>query len=309
MRLVVLTGGTGGAKLIQGLTGELEAAALTIVCNTADDVILHGLHISPDLDTIMYTLAGMNDGSRGWGIQSDTFNVLEQLDQLGAETWFKLGDKDFATHITRTRLLREGFTLQSVTEFLCGRLNIRAKIHPMSNDRVQTRIQTPIGEVSFQEYFVKERWQLQVNDVFYTGITDSRPAPGILEAISAATAIIICPSNPVTSIGPILGIPGIREALRSRAGRILAVSPIVGECAVSGPAHILMAAKGWTGSALGVAQAYADFLDTLLIDTADVNLKSSIEALDIASVSTSIVMHSLADKRRLAREVIELVTK
>jgi LPPG:FO 2-phospho-L-lactate transferase len=308
-RLVVLTGGTGGAKLIQGLAHEIEPADLTIVCNTADDVTLHGLHVSPDLDTIMYTLAGMSDEARGWGIQSDSFTVLEQLSRLGAEIWFKLGDKDLATHITRTRLLREGLTLREVTEYFCHRLGIRANIFPMSNDRVETRIQTPAGEVSFQEYFVKGKWQAKVSGVFYAGIGKSRPAPGILDNIRAANAIIICPSNPVTSIGPILGVSGMREALRAQRRKIIAVSPIIGECAVSGPAHMLMAARGWKTSALGVAEAYADIIEALVIDSADADLKSAIEALDINAVSTSIVMPSLSDKCRLAREVIDLVGK
>ena len=307
--LVVLTGGTGGAKLIHGLSQVVRAEELTIVCNTADDFILHGLDISPDLDTIMYTLAGISDVGRGWGIQNDTFTVLQQMGNLGADTWFKLGDRDFATHIIRTRLLRDGLTLQQVTECLCKKLDVRATILPVSNDRIKTRVQTSDGEISFQEYFVRHRWQPEVKAVFYSGISDSRPAPGVVEAISAATAVIVCPSNPVTSIGPILGVPGIREALRSAPGRIIAVSPIIGASAVSGPAHKLMAAQGSTASALGVAQSYADFADVLFIDVADENLKDAIEALGITVVTTSILMPSLADKRRLAREVMAVVAK
>ena len=307
--LVVLTGGTGGAKLIEGLGHEIDPAQLTIICNTADDFVLHGLNISPDLDTIIYTLAGLSDPAQGWGIQGDTFRVLQQLEKLGGETWFKLGDKDIATHITRTRLLRAGLKLSDVTDRLREHLQIKARIFPMSNDGIETRVETPEGIISFQEYFVKRRWQPEVKKIFYAGVEQSRPAPGVLEAIRGAAAIIICPSNPVTSIGPILAVPGIRNALKQATAPVVGVSPMIGESAISGPAHKLMVAQRMDPSALGAARGYADFLDQFVIDSEDEALTSKFETLGIGVVATSIRMKSLADKQGLARQVLALVDK
>ena len=307
--LVALTGGTGGAKLIEGLSHEVDSVELTIVCNTADDFVMHGLNISPDLDTIMYTLAGMSDSAKGWGVQDDTFSVLAQLEKLGAEAWFKLGDRDIATHILRTHLLRAGFKLSDVTERLRNCLGIKARILPMSNDEVETRIETLEGEISFQEYFVKQRWQPEVKRVFYAGVERSRSAPGVLEAIHDAAKIVICPSNPVTSIGPILAIPGVRDALRRATARVVGVSPMIGESAISGPAHKLMVAQDIDPSTLGVAKAYADFLDRFVIDREDEKLRGKIESLGIKVAATSVIMKSLDDKRRLAGEVLALFEK
>lgn len=307
--LVVLTGGTGGAKLIYGLSLETRPEALFIVCNTADDCILHGLYVSPDIDTITYTLAGISDVTKGWGIEADTFNALEQLARYGRETWFKLGDRDLATHIARTQRLAEGITLSQVTEEIRCAFGVKATILPMSDDRVETRIDTPEGEMSFQEFFVKKRWQPEVKRVLSSGADKSRPAPGVVEAIRKATAVIICPSNPVTSIGPILAVPGIRESLRETASRVIGVSPIIGGAPVSGPAHKLMAAVGMEVSASGVAKNYADFMDACVIDTEDRKQGEEIEALGISVETTSIRMDSLADKRRLAREVMALIEK
>ena len=306
--LVVLTGGTGGAKLIEGLSHAIDVAQLTVVCNTADDFVLHGLNISPDLDTIMYTLAGLSDIAKGWGIQDDTFTVLTQLERLGGETWFRLGDRDIATHITRTRLLRAGLKLSDVTDRLRDSLGLKTRILPMSDDGIETRVETSEGEISFQEYFVKRRWQPDVKKVFYAG-AKSRPAPGVLEAIGNAAGIIICPSNPVTSIGPILAVPGIRDALKQVNVSIVGVSPMIGESAISGPAHKLMAAQGMEPSALGAAKGYADFLDQFVIDNEDEALTNKLETLGIRVAVTSIRMKTLADKRRLARQVLALVDK
>ena len=307
--LVVLTGGTGGAKLIEGLSYEIDPAQLTIICNTADDFVLHGLNISPDLDTIMYTLAGLSDGEKGWGIQNDTFTVLAQLEKFGGEAWFKLGDKDIATHITRTRLLRAGLKLSDVTARLTNDLGIKARLLPMSNDAIETRVETPDGEISFQEYFVKQRWRPEVKKIFYAGVENSRTAPGVLETIRGAAAIIICPSNPITSIGPILAVPGVRDALNEVTVPVVGVSPIIGETAISGPAHKLMAAQGVEPSALGAAKSYADFLDRFVVDSEDENLRGKLETLGIKVVATSIRMNSLADKQRLARQVLALIEK
>jgi len=307
--LVVLTGGTGGAKLVRGLSQELDPSELTIVGNTADDFVLHGLHISPDLDTIMYTLAGMADTSKGWGVQGDTFTVLAQLKKLGAETWFKLGDQDLATHITRTRLLRQELKLSEVTDRLKNALGVRATIIPMTDGAVETRVETRQGEISFQEYFVKHRWRLEVKKILYAGIESSKPAPGVMEAIRDASGIIICPSNPVTSIGPILAVPGMKDAIKNAAAAVIGVSPIIGDSAISGPAHKLMAAQGWEPSAFGVAKVYSDFVDTLLIDSADEMLREKIQSLGIKVVATPIRIDSNSEKRRLAREVLALVEK
>ena len=307
--LVVLTGGTGGAKLIEGLSHEVDPAELTIICNTADDFVLHGLNISPDLDTIMYTLAGLSDPEQGWGIRGDTFTVLQQLEKLGGDAWFKLGDRDIATHITRTRLLRDGLELSEVTDLLRRQLHIKSRIFSMSNDGIETRVDTAEGEISFQEYFVKRRWQPEVRKVFYAGVESSRPAPGVLQAIGDAAGIVICPSNPVTSIGPIVAVPGIRDALKQATAPVIGVSPIIGESAISGPAHKLMAAQGMEPSALGVAKGYVGFLNRFVIDSEDEALTSKLEALGIGVVVTSIRMKSLGDKQRLARQVLALFDK
>jgi LPPG:FO 2-phospho-L-lactate transferase len=305
--LVVLTGGTGGAKLIHGLSLEISPEELCIVCNTGDDFVLHGLHISPDLDTIAYTLGGVADTEKGWGIQGDTFAALEWLEKYGGESWFKLGDRDLATHITRSRLLREGLTLAQVTERIGKSLGVKAALLPMSNDPVETKIQTPAGEISFQEYFVKRRWSVEVSGVSYAGAQASLPAPGVLDALRDARGVIVCPSNPVTSIGSILAVPGIREALRETKAAVLAVSPIIGGRPVSGPADRLMAADGMEISSFGVAKAYADFVDLFALAPEDKNWRTRIEALGVKTVEKTIRMNSLNDKRNLARELLALL--
>ncbi|MBI1997600.1 MAG: 2-phospho-L-lactate transferase [Deltaproteobacteria bacterium] len=307
--IVVLTGGTGGAKLIDGLAAEIDPAELTIICNTGDDCIFHGLHISPDIDTVAYTLAGLIDDAKGWGIKGDTFTTLEQLGRLGADTWFKLGDKDFATHLMRTRLLSESLTLSQVTSHIRRTLGVKAALLPMSDERIETRLKTADKEFSFQEYFVKERWQPEVSKVFYAGVEKSKPAPGVLDAIGSGSGIIIGPSNPVTSIGPILAVPGIRDALKETSATVVGVSPIIGASAITGPAHKLMAAMGMGTSALGVARAYADFLDVFVVANEDKSLRAEIEELNVRAVTADIRMNSPADKKRLAREVLALVKK
>jgi LPPG:FO 2-phospho-L-lactate transferase len=257
----------------------------------------------------MYTLAGMSDSAKGWGVQDDTFGVLAQLEKHGAETWFKLGDRDIATHILRTHLLRAGLRLSDVTDRLRTHLGVKTRILPMSDDEIETRIETSEGEISFQEYFVKQRWQPEVKNVFYAGVEKSRPAPGVLEAINDAAKIVICPSNPVTSIGPILAIPGVRNALIETKAPVVGISPMIGKSAISGPAHKLMAAQGIDPSALGAAKGYADLLDQFVIDREDERLRGKIEALGIKILETPVIMKSLDDKRRLAREVLALFDK
>jgi len=305
--ILALTGGTGGAKLIQGLAAEIDPAELTIICNTADDAIFHGLHVSPDIDTIIYTLAGLNDEEKGWGLAGESFATLEQLGCLGEEVWFKLGDKDLATHILRTRLLREGRKLSEVAERLRTALGVKSEILPMSDDRIETRVVTANGEISFQEYFVRQRWAPEVKQVLFAGADQSSPAPGVLAAVRDAAAIIICPSNPVTSIGAILAVPGIRCALAESKSKVVGVSPIIAGASVSGPAHRLMAVKDLQASAAGVAKGYADFLNVLVIGTEDQGIQTGIEELGVRPVLANIRMKTLADKRRLAREVLALV--
>lgn len=305
--LAVLTGGTGGAKLVAGLALESDPAELAVVCNTGDDFVLHGLNISPDLDTIAYTLAGVADAEKGWGIAGDTFAALEWLGKYGAEDWFKLGDRDLATHLARTRRLREGATLAEATGRICAALGVEAKLLPMSNDAVETRIQTPEGEISFQEYFVKRRWAVEARGVLYKDAEKSRPAPGVLDAIRRARAVIVCPSNPVTSIGPILAVPGIKAALKETRVPVIGVSPLIGGAPVTGPADRLMAAAGMEPTALGVARAYADFLDLLVIAPEDRDWRTRIEALGVQTAEKAIRMDSLDDKRRLARELLALL--
>jgi LPPG:FO 2-phospho-L-lactate transferase len=302
--VVVLTGGTGGAKLVHGLSLEADPEKLAIICNIADDFVLHGLHISPDLDTITYSLAGLADATKGWGIQDDTFVALEWLGRYGGETWFRLGDKDLAIHITRSALLREGIKLSEVTKRVCKALGIKATILPVSDEQVETRITTARGNLSFQEYFVRDRWADNVMNVSFVGAEKSRPAPGVIKALQEADAIVICPSNPVTSIGPILAVPEVKAAIEKTGAPVVGVSPIIQGAPVNGPAHKLMAAQGLEVSAFGVAGVYADFLDAILIASEDQELKGKIEELGIKAVATSIRMNSLADKRRLAREVL-----
>jgi LPPG:FO 2-phospho-L-lactate transferase len=307
--IVALTGGTGGAKLIEGLAAELDANELTVVCNTGDDTVSHGLHVSPDIDTILYTLGGLIDRQKGWGIAGESFVVLDQLRRLGHDGWFNLGDKDLATHITRTMMLREGKTLTEVTDHLRWLFGVKATILPMSNERTETRVTTPAGEISFQEFFVKQRWQPDVLSVRFAGAERSQPAPGVVEAIRRARAIVICPSNPITSIGPIAAVPGIHAALCESQAPIIGVSPLIGNAPISGPADKLLRAGGFAASAVGVADCYRDFLKTIVIASEDETQRGEIESRGIAMVTTDIRMTDLAAKRRLAREVLAALEK
>lgn len=302
--ITILAGGTGAAKFIRGLVQAMPQDEITIIGNTGDDVIVWGLHVSPDLDTIMYLLAGLLDEERGWGIRDDSFTCLQAMKRYGEIAWFQLGDRDLATHIKRTNLLRQGLTLSEVTSQLCQSLGVKARILPMSEERVETRIHTPGGVLSFQEFFVRDRWAGDVVAVEYHGSEHAQPALGVLEAIYATDAIIIAPSNPITSIGPILAVNGIRQALYETPVPVVAISPIVGGQAVSGPAGKLMMAFDYEVSAIGVAQLYRDFLDALVIDEQDVNLTSAIEERGVRAVCANTIMQTLSDKIRLAQAVL-----
>jgi len=304
MRLTAIAGGTGAAKLLRGLAAARPRDALTVIGNTGDDAEIWGLHVSPDLDTVMYALAGRLDTARGWGLTGETFRCLEAMGDLGAQTWFNLGDRDLATHLHRTRALREGLPLSAVMAELCGRLGVAARVLPMSDEPVRTRVRTPDGWLSFQEYFVREKAQVQVLDVEYAGASQARPAPGVLEAICEAEVVVVCPSNPVTSVGPVLAVPGIADALTGARARVVAVSPIVGGAAVSGPAGALMRARGLSVSAVGVAAAYAPWLGTLVIDRSDTGRVVELARLGVEAVLADIVMTDRDREIALARVVL-----
>ncbi|HSA92322.1 MAG TPA: 2-phospho-L-lactate transferase [Terriglobales bacterium] len=302
--ITVLTGGTGGAKFVQGLARVVAPRELTLIVNTGDDFTCWNLHISPDLDSVTYALAGMLSRERGWGVEGDTFECLTAMERLGAPAWFRLGDRDLALHITRTGMLQAGATLSEVTRAIAGRMGVQQRVLPMSDQRVETRLTTPLGELAFQEYFVRERYRPDVSAVRFEGAEAARPAPGVLEAIGGADAVLIAPSNPVTSIGPILAVPGIRHALRQTAAPVVAVSPIVGGAAVSGPAAELMRSQGLPASIAGVAQAYGDFLDVLLADLRDEAAASEIVPAGVQVHFAPTIMTTDADKVALAEEAL-----
>jgi LPPG:FO 2-phospho-L-lactate transferase len=299
--IVVLTGGTGGAKFVQGLAQVAPAAQITAVVNTGDDLHWWGLYVSPDLDSITYALAGVLSSERGWGYKGDTFSCLQRMRQMGAPGWFQLGDLDLATHLRRTQLLAEGHSLTDATAEIARALGVEARILPMSNDAVETRVLTESGDLSFQEYFVRERFRPAPRAVRFVGAESARPAPGVVEGIRQAEAVLVAPSNPVTSIGPMLAVPGIRQALRETAAPVAAVSPIVGGAAVSGPAGELMRTQGLPLSILGVAEAYCDFLDVLVADERDAAEAASVERRGIHVRLAQTIMDSEAAKADLAR--------
>jgi len=305
--ICVLSGGTGGAKFVDGLRQILPADEITIVVNTGDDLLWWGLYISPDIDSIAYVLSGRLSRERGWGVKGDTFLCLQAMGQLGEPTWFHTGDRDLAIHLLRSRLLAEGKTLSEATAIICGKLGVKARVLPMSDSRIETRVDTPIGELSFEEYFVQRWYQDPVKAVRFAGISDAEAAPGVVDAIVSADAVIIAPSNPVTSIGPILAVPGIHGALLQACGKVAAVSPIVGNAPVAGPAGILMQAQGLSCSIAGVAHAYEDFLDVLVCDSRDARAADQLRNNGLRVQCTQTIMRSDDDKAALAREVLALV--
>ncbi|MEM3096741.1 MAG: 2-phospho-L-lactate transferase, partial [Nitrososphaerota archaeon] len=294
-------------KLLLGLKHEVLAGSGTAVVNTADDENFFGLHVSPDLDTVIYTLSGLSDEVRGWGVRDDTFHALEMLGRLGCEMWFKLGDRDLATHIYRTMRLRAGATLTQVTAEIAERLGAGWTILPMTDDRVRTWIETPRGFIPFQEYFVKNMASDRILSIQYRGVESAAPTPQVVRALTEAKSIIICPSNPIASIGPILSLPGVRDIIKKSDAKVLAVSPIVGGRALKGPAAKMMAELGIDPSPAGVAGIYRDFLDVMVMDSVDISYKSEIMAMGVKVVVTNTVMSSLAHKRALARTCLEAV--
>src|SRR5580700_11379889 len=306
--ICVLTGGTGGAKFVDGLRQVMPAEEITLIVNTGDDLLWWGLYVSPDIDSITYVLSGMLSRERGWGVKGDTFLCLQAMGQLGEPTWFHTGDRDLAMHLLRSRLLAEGKTLLEATAVISQKLGVKARVLPMSNSRVETRVDTPIGELSFEEYFVQRWYQDPVKSVRFAGASDAEPAPGVIDAIVSADAVLIAPSNPITSIGPILAVPGIREALCHTRAKVAAVSPIVGNAPVAGPAGILMEAHGLPCSIAGVAHASEDFLDVLICDTRDSRAAEVLRQTGLRVQCTQTIMRSAEDKAALARETLAYVS-
>jgi LPPG:FO 2-phospho-L-lactate transferase len=304
LRVTLLAGGTGGTKLAHGFALIGPNVELTVVANVGDDAEIHGLHVSPDVDTLLYTMSGLVDTERGWGIRGDTLSAQEMFARLGEPTWFTVGDADLATHAYRTRLLREGMSLTDATAAIAGALGIRARILPATDDRLRTRLETDAGLLDFQDYFVRLRQEPDVTGIHFEGIENARPTDAVLAAIADAELIVIGPSNPFVSIGPILELDGVREALAKAPAPKVAVSPIVAGIALKGPADRMLASMGHETSALGVARLYAGVVDRLVIDTADAELRTDIEGLGMSVDVLPTVMRTDDDRRALATALL-----
>lgn len=303
--IVVLAGGVGAARFLEGLVQVVPPETIVAIINTGDDMVFHGLHVSPDIDIVTYTLAGIVDPVQGWGIRDDTTHTLSMLATLGAETWFKLGDRDLATHIRRTELLRAGWTLSQVTDAFRRALNVGVRVMPMSDDPVATEIATPVGWLHFQQYLVQRRARDEALGVRFVGVERARAAPGVLEALRAAEMIVIAPSNPVVSIGTILAVPGVRDAIVASSAPVVAVSPIIAGAPVKGPAAPLMRAVGLEVSVRGVASCYRGVIDVLVIDQADADLANDLRVSGVDVAVTDTVMRGPAEKRRLAEATLD----
>ncbi len=303
--ITALAGGVGAARFLTGLVKLVPEDELKVIVNTGDNIAAHGLCISPDTDIVTYTLAGVVDDNKGWGIRGDTFHCLEALGKLGEETWFGLGDKDMATHLYRTALLKQELKLSEVTARISRAFGLRLAILPMTDDEFETRIKTKRGMIHFEEYLVKWAAQDEVLGIDFIGAEAAKPAPGVLDSILNSELVVVCPSNPIVSIGTILAVNGVRDALRKTRAKKVAVSPIVGGLPIKGPADKLLRGLGHEVSAFGVAELYKDFLDTFVIDRADRREKSRIEGLGLEVKVTNTVMLSLESKIALARVVLE----
>jgi LPPG:FO 2-phospho-L-lactate transferase len=307
MRITALAGGIGASKFLLGLADVMPPEAITIIANTGDDIEMFGLHISPDIDTITYTLAGTINEATGWGLAGDSFECLNWIERYGEARWFNLGDRDLATHIFRTHQLRQGRSLAEATDHIRRSLGVRSVILPMTDAYTPTRVVTGEGEMHFQEYFVRRRCEPQVREIGFDGIESSSPAPGVTDAILKADAVIICPSNPFISIGPILAVPGVAEALTETEAEIIAITPIIGGRALKGPAADMLRDLGHECSARGVAAVYKDFVDVFVLDEADAAIGPEIEELGMRVVVANTVMGTLEDKRRLALRVLDSI--
>ncbi len=303
--VVTLAGGVGAAKLLTGLIRAHPPDDQLAVVNTADDTVLHGLHVSPDLDTVVYTLAGAINPETGWGLANETWQAMEALERYGGITWFRLGDRDLATHLYRTHRLDQGADLAAVTAEIAAAWGLELAVMPVTNDRIETRVTTvDEGEIGFQDYFVRHRHEVAVAAIRVAGSEEARPAPGLIEALAGARRIVIAPSNPIVSIGPVLSVPGVREAVAARREAVVAVSPIVGGVALKGPADRLLRELGHECSVVGVARLYRDVAATLVIDEADAHLADEVEAGGVTCVVAPTVMDGIASATALARIVL-----
>ena len=307
MRIVVLCGGVGAARFLDGVVRAVDdPSAVTAICNVSDDLHWHGLHVSPDIDTVIYTLAGL-EGEFGWGLDGDTHTALGELSTLGGDEWFTIGDRDLASHLVRNELLRRGDTLSEATAVLATARGLTCRLLPVTNDPHPTIVATEEGELAFQEYFVRRRSADTVTGFHFPGAETARPAPGVLEAIREADLILLAPSNPFVSIEPLLSVPGVRTAIATSSAPRVAVSPIVGGAAVKGPAADMLASLGHEVSALGVARLYLGLVDTLVVDETDVELVSDIEQLGMRTVVLDSMMRDRAGRLRVASEVLQAV--
>jgi len=310
--LAALAGGVGAARFLRGLVQVVAPEDITVVVNTGDDDWFHGLFVCPDLDTVTYTLAGAENPDTGWGLAGETFAAMDALDRYGLPTWFRLGDRDLATHLYRDERLRAGAPLSTIAAEIGAAWGVRSQLLPMSDDRVATRIDVRAGdgsvtELRMQEWFVRERAEPPVAAVRFDGVDRAAPAPGVLETLASAETIVVCPSNPVISIGPILAVPGVRDALRRRRDRVVGVSPIIAGAPVKGPADRLMGPLGMEVSCVGVARAYRDFCSALVIDAGDAARAAEIKALGVHAVVTDTLMRDARVAAALARNTLDAV--
>lgn len=305
-KVAVLAGGVGAARLLRGLAPLVARGQLTVIVNTADDDVFYGLHVSPDVDTVLYTLAGVADPVRGWGLAGDTFHALDAMARYEREVWFQLGDRDLATHVFRTARLRAGQTLSQVTAAQARGLGVHARVLPMSDDPVRTIVETTAGRRAFQEYLVRDRARETVRALTYSGARSARPAPGVRTALAEAGLVVIAPSNPLVSIAPILAVPGIRQTLRRTDAPVVAVSPLIGGRPVKGPADRMMRALGVAPTPLGLADFYADVVDAMVLDNADRAYAARLAARGIATTCLDTLMRSPVRSTAVARAVLAL---
>ena len=304
MKVALLAGGTGGAKMAHGFAQVLEPGELSVIVNVADDTERHGLLVCPDLDTILYTLAGIAEPAQGWGVAGDTFTALAMLDRLGEEAWFRIGDADLALHVRRNHLLLEGRSLTDATADISGALGVTSQLLPATDARLRTIVATDAGEVAFQDYFVRNRQADEVRGLRFDGADAARPTEAVLDAVAEANLMVIGPSNPLVSIGPILAIPGMRQALLAAPGRRVGVSGIIAGKAVRGPADRMLASLGHEPSALGVARLYAGLLHAFVLDEADASLAPAVETLGMEAVVLPTLMKTDEDRAELARRIL-----
>lgn len=306
-RLTVLCGGLGGSRFVDSLARAAGAEAVTAIGNVGDDVEPFGLHVSPDLDTVLYTLAGLLDEERGWGVRDETYSALRTAESLGAETWFTLGDRDIGVHLVRTAMLRDGRSLSQAFAYLAAALGVAVRLLPVTDDRLRTLVETPEGELDFQTWFVRRRHADRVVGVRFDGAEAARPAPGVLDAIAEADVVFLAPSNPFVSLAPILAVPGVREAVAARRQHVAAVSPIVAGEAVRGPLAGMLESLGHEPTAVGVAQLHADVAGTFVLDEADAALAPQVEALGVRAVVAPVVMMDPEMRESIGRAVLAAV--